>query len=413
MIAILGILATMTYVSLKGVREKGRDSKRIAEIVQISKALDVYFLQHGQYPDFPATADACGHTAVYYRNLGVPGTVWTDVDFACVWSDLLNVLTTDGFIGRADFNNYTSQESPWLKIKTALANIYNTTVQDPKFNQANPNSNHQTYAYMPAKNCTGSGASAVCSPQNYRLRIRLENINNPLLISNGFNNQDFAYEGPGGPPDNDYLESSCTGSRGYYCIGPENIAYHAYESGKPVIYLYPTKETKVTVKIAPKQVANSIPTYNNGWQVMAYPDGHLVNLSDQKTYPYLFWDGPSYKPTVDKTKGFVIATSEIEKFLAEKLTAQGLKQSEYSEFIDYWAPRMKSKAYVYVYFMPQTDYDKLVPMNIEPWPDTIVRIYMLFKSLDQPINVEPQVFNPPARNGFTVIEWGGDRSEIK
>jgi hypothetical protein len=74
---------------------------------------------------------------------------------------------------------------------------------------------------------------------------------------------------------------------------------------------------------------------------------------------------------------------------------------------------MKSKDYVYVYFMPQTDYDKFIPMEISPQPDTIIRVYMLYKSIDEPIKVEAQKLSAPPRKGFTVVEWGGDRSELK
>jgi hypothetical protein len=37
----------------------------------------------------------------------------------------------------------------------------------------------------------------------------------------------------------------------------------------------------------------------------------------------------------------------------------------------------------------------------------------LFKKLDSPIEVRPQQLAAPARKGFTVVEWGGDRSEIR
>jgi hypothetical protein len=54
-----------------------------------------------------------------------------------------------------------------------------------------------------------------------------------------------------------------------------------------------------------------------------------------------------------------------------------------------------SHPYVYVYFMPKSDYDKLVPMQITPAPQTIIRD-MLFKTLDEPIKVVPQTFTARA-----------------
>jgi len=182
---------------------------------------------------------------------------------------------------------------------------------------------------------------------------------------------------------------------------------------KPVIYLYPEKTEEVAVKIYPKAVTNSIPSYDGGWKVLANPDGKIINLSDNKEYPYLFWDGKSEKPIVNRNEGFVIKSDEAESFLSDKLKAQGLNQKEADEFIEFWAPRMKGKDYVYVYFMPQSDYDKLVPMTIEPKPDTVIRVYMLFESIDEPIVVEEQNLNAPERKGFTAVEWGGDLGELR
>ena len=49
-IAIIGILASVVLASLNTARGKSRDSARIAQAIQITKALDLYYLQHGRYP---------------------------------------------------------------------------------------------------------------------------------------------------------------------------------------------------------------------------------------------------------------------------------------------------------------------------------------------------------------------------
>jgi hypothetical protein len=61
----------------------------------------------------------------------------------------------------------------------------------------------------------------------------------------------------------------------------------------------------------------------------------------------------------------------------------------------------------------KSDYDALVPMNITPAPGTVIRVYMLFKALDERISVTPQSFSAPERSGFTVVEWGGERSQLR
>ena len=52
-----------------------------------------------------------------------------------------------------------------------------------------------------------------------------------------------------------------------------------------------------------------------------------------------------------------------------------------------------------------------MPLDINPTPDTTVRILMTFKGLESPIEVKEQKLDTPERKGFTVVEWGG--TEIK
>jgi len=60
------------------------------------------------------------------------------------------------------------------------------------------------------------------------------------------------------------------------------------ECGEPVIYLYPTKTTDVSVKVG-ADIRISEPDYGNGWNVTAKPSGELtVNGSK---YDSLFWEG--------------------------------------------------------------------------------------------------------------------------
>ena len=41
----------------------------------------------------------------------------------------------------------------------------------------------------------------------------------------------------------------------------------------------------------------------------------------------------------------------------------------------------------------------------------ILRVLMLFKSLDNPIDIKEQELESFVRSGFTVVEWGG--TEVK
>jgi len=50
-IAIIGIMSTVTVVSLRVAKAKARDAVRIADITQIKKAIDTYYGYYGTYPN--------------------------------------------------------------------------------------------------------------------------------------------------------------------------------------------------------------------------------------------------------------------------------------------------------------------------------------------------------------------------
>ena len=46
-------------------------------------------------------------------------------------------------------------------------------------------------------------------------------------------------------------------------------------------------------------------------------------------------------------------------------------------------------------------------MNIEPKPDSVLRVFLSIKKLDYLVNVEEQKLERFERKGFSVVEWGG------
>jgi prepilin-type N-terminal cleavage/methylation domain-containing protein len=55
-IAIIGLLSTVAVVSLSSSRTNARNMKRKADLVQISKALELYYSQNGTYPSTGGSA---------------------------------------------------------------------------------------------------------------------------------------------------------------------------------------------------------------------------------------------------------------------------------------------------------------------------------------------------------------------
>ncbi len=57
-IVIIGIIASLTFVALNSVRAKARDTKRIADISNIQKALEIYKNDNGVYPTYATSGTA-------------------------------------------------------------------------------------------------------------------------------------------------------------------------------------------------------------------------------------------------------------------------------------------------------------------------------------------------------------------
>lgn len=77
------------------------------------------------------------------------------------------------------------------------------------------------------------------------------------------------------------------------------------------------------------------------------------------------------------------------------------------EFIIYWLPKLESNNYNYIRFATLNEINTNMPLEINPNPNTIIRVLMIFKGLEKPINVEEQKLNTHERKGFVAVEWGG------
>ena len=71
---------------------------------------------------------------------------------------------------------------------------------------------------------------------------------------------------------------------------------------------------------------------------------------------------------------------------------------------------MENNAYNIISFQEEL-YTDNAKLTVSPAPDTVIRVFMAWKGVDNLIEIEPQTLTSPERNGFTVVEWGG--SELK
>ena len=174
---------------------------------------------------------------------------------------------------------------------------------------------------------------------------------------------------------------------------------------KPDIYLYPEQETTVSVSLDyVGTLTSTYPAYENGWTVTAEPDGTLYDENGDE-YSYLFWEGEN-NTDYDFSTGFCVAGADTADFLREKLAEIGLTPREYNEFIVYWLPKMQDNPYNLISFQSEC-YTDTAKLDIDPTPDNVLRVFMAWKPLHRAQNIEPQTFTPFARDGFTVVEWGG------
>lgn len=161
-IAILGLLASIIMVNLSKARANSRDAKRVVEARQMVKALEAYYLDNDQYPPYG------------YFDADDPGQNWLYV---------LEDLYQEGYL-----------DAQYSEIQDSL-------YPDRK------------YEYLASSDI-----------QDFRIRVHLENLDNPVL-SGSMDGLFFASDEPGGLPGS----WACDSSLGYYCVGMKDSFYPLIE----------------------------------------------------------------------------------------------------------------------------------------------------------------------------------------
>lgn len=173
---------------------------------------------------------------------------------------------------------------------------------------------------------------------------------------------------------------------------------------KPNIYIYP--ETKISLHVSiifPRggSVIESIPLYENGWNIEVEPSGKINNI-----YDYLFYE--SENPDLCQYRsGWIVKKDDLTSFFTQNMLATGFIQKEIDDFIEYWIPLLNNYSSYAIY--PQYDFDieKMIQLNFSYKPDRMLRLFYVIKGLHHD-QVSIAVPNIPrfVRNGFTVAEWG-------
>lgn len=184
----------------------------------------------------------------------------------------------------------------------------------------------------------------------------------------------------------------------------------AAEMCKPVLYLYPQEEAAVDLKINLRGgLTHTEPLYNDGWKVLATPDGTIKNLEDGKYYDSLLWEGVGINYP-EQEKGWVVKRENLDSFFNEKLEVLGLNEKESGDFKEYWLERLDKKPFYKISFLTRRQFDDLASIGFSPLqPDVFIRVMMTAEGMDGYMEIPKQSLpaKAPKRSGFTAVEWGG------
>ncbi|KAI1782985.1 hypothetical protein LXA43DRAFT_1187274 [Ganoderma leucocontextum] len=234
--------------------------------------------------------------------------------------------------------------------------------------------------------------------------------------------------------------------------------------GKPVIYLFPPSaipDATISVSLVPQwsfshvyPLAAPKRLLENGrqrvdWSVSAQPDGTLIEKDTNLELSYLFWEAdsnaslppspplsaadarvehfdPAY-PTLDcdSPTAVLLPFAQLLPYLDATLKKLSLHTSARNDFVTYWLPKLAKKPFVALRFLPQAAYERAASLEVQPAPDVVTRVFMLFRGVAAEDAEDPTWSAARARVGevdwvnivgveagawdesrFRVLEWG-------
>ncbi|MCI8387937.1 MAG: hypothetical protein HFE63_05665 [Clostridiales bacterium] len=197
-----------------------------------------------------------------------------------------------------------------------------------------------------------------------------------------------------------------------YCYIPETGEVQIFPisdfgaMSKPVLYLYPTEPTDISVTFAhPELLTTVYPAYNSGWNVHADTDGTLTD--GRRSYYALYWEEAMSTNRFNFTDGFCVTADNATAFLEEKLDAIGLTEREANEFIMYWLPILERNGISLVHFELTESREATNALQISPAPDSLLRVAMHIMKVDEVTDLPEQKLPHFERRGFVAVEWGG------
>ncbi|KAF6748214.1 hypothetical protein DFP72DRAFT_578678 [Ephemerocybe angulata] len=89
------------------------------------------------------------------------------------------------------------------------------------------------------------------------------------------------------------------------------------------------------------------------------------------------------RATLDASNSVVLEVAKMTPYLDSSLKALGLHVEARTSFITYWHPSLLKHKHVALRFLPQSAYERAAPLSVDPTPDVVARIFMLFKGIKE------------------------------
>jgi hypothetical protein len=166
----------------------------------------------------------------------------------------------------------------------------------------------------------------------------------------------------------------------------------------PNVYLYPEEPTMVRVSVeSPRSITQSDPPYDQGWEVLAEPDGRLTGPFGERDF--LFYELISPLSRLQRTEGFCVEGPLALVSMEALMEEAGFLPDEIADFSAFWDAEFQSASVLTIY--PQVD---LPGLRIRPRPDHLLRLWFAVRQGCQVVD-EPEIPRVE-RTGFHAAEWG-------
>ena len=192
-----------------------------------------------------------------------------------------------------------------------------------------------------------------------------------------------------------------------YLEEQEDVQYDA----KPVIYLYPEETAQVEVALDyDGGLTHTYPAYGDGWQVTAQPDGTLTDETGREYY-CLFWEGEG-RWEYRLLPGLLRGGAGHRRLFGGRPGPAGPYRPG-GPGVHHLLAAEDGGEPVQSHRLPGEAYTDHARLTVTPEPDTLLRVFMAWQPVEEPVEIPAQELTAPERTGFTVVEWGGVELSLK